>query len=143
MDCPGETVIAGRDNRGVSVAAIFVGNIGGAVGTNFDMPMEAAAIGQTVDRHSGTVSEAAVQADGARGVNHILRAVINCVLISDRWRQLRHQAGSERAAADRLMIDSSRGAASHRRRVTGAVIVVNEERLQAPASCETSVRPVA
>src|SRR6266571_6589516 len=123
MDCPGEAVIAGRNHRSISVAAIFVGNIGGAIGPNFYMSMEAAAIRQGIDRHSGAVSEAAVQADSAGGVNHILRAVINGVLISDRRGQLRNQAGSERATANCLMIDSRRNTATHSGRVACSVIV--------------------
>ena len=60
-----------------------------------------------VNRHGRAISKAAVQADGAGSINHILRAVINGVLISNGRRQLWNQAGSERAAANGLMIDSS------------------------------------
>ena len=123
MDCPGEAVVSGRYHRGISAAAILVGNIRSAIRPNFDVPVQAAAIGQSIDGHGRAVSKAAVQADGAGSINHILRAVINCVLISNRWRQLRHNAGSERAAADCLMIDPSGGAASHGGRVAGAVII--------------------
>src|SRR5438270_11417608 len=123
MDGPCSAIVSGGDHRGISAAAVLVGNIRGAIGANFDVSVQAAAVGQRVNRHGGAISKAAVQADSAGGVNHILGAVIDGVLISNGWRQLRYQAGSERAAADRLMIDSSRSAASHRGRVAGTVII--------------------
>src|ERR1041385_1277025 len=123
MHCPGKTVIAGRHHRGISAAAILIGNIRGAVGPNFDVTMEAAAISKRVNRHSGAVSESAVQTDGARSVNHTLRAVINRVLISNRRRQLWNQAGSERPATNCLVVNAGRNAASYSGRIAGSIII--------------------
>src|SRR5882724_7867455 len=123
MDCPSKAVIAGGDHRRISTAAILVGDISCAIGSNFDVPVQAAAIDQAVNRHRRTIGESAVQADGAGSDNYILRAVINGVLVSHRRRQPRNHTGCERTAADCLMIYSGRNSAADCTRVTCAVIV--------------------
>src|SRR5437588_8171853 len=123
VDGPGGSVIAGRDRRHVTVATVLVGNIGGAVRADFDMSMQAAAIEQAIDRDCGTVAEAAVQADGTRGIDYILRAVIDGVLIAHGRRQLWNQAGSKGAAADRLMVNARGYAAAGGGGIACAVIV--------------------
>src|ERR1700704_5701559 len=123
MNCPGKAVIAGSNNGGVSIATILVGNVSRTVRANLDVAVQAAAISQRVNRDSGAIAEAAIQAHRTGGVNDILRAVIDCVLVANRRRQLGHGAGSKGTAANGLMINARGHAAANRRGETCAVTV--------------------
>jgi hypothetical protein len=119
MDRPGNSVVGRRNHRSCSIA-ILVGDVGRAVRANFDVSMQAAAIKQRIDWDGDAVSESAIHAQRARGVNNILRAVIDRVRITN---SERNHGGSKWASANRLVINSRRNTAPHSRCVIRAVVI--------------------
>src|SRR5438270_785604 len=82
MDGPCSAIVSGGNHRGISAAAVLVGNIRAAVGVNFDVSVQAAAVGQRVNRHCGAGSKAAVQSCSEGSLKEDLAGI---PVDADRW----------------------------------------------------------
>ena len=79
-DRPGGAVVGG-DDRGLVRAAALVGEVGGAVGSDLDVPVQTAAVEQAVRRDAGAERGAAVTGDRAEGGRDVLAAVVDGVRV--------------------------------------------------------------
>src|SRR5882672_10904909 len=115
---PAQSIVGGNGDTGtadaIRIHTPFVGYVGGAVGRNANVAVQAAAssgsdggvdtidVCERVDRNTRTECKAAIIAPRAKGGDDVLRTIINSVRIVDFDRG----GSSVRTAAYRLMIDT-------------------------------------
>src|SRR5258705_2811232 len=116
---PAQSIVGGNGDTGtadpIRIHTPFVGYVGGAVGRNANVAVQAAAssgsdggvdtidVCERVDRNTRTEGEAAIIAPRAKGGDDVLRTIINSVRIVDFDRG---RGSGVRTAAYRLMIDT-------------------------------------
>ena len=120
--CPSHAVVFG-DGHSLQAVAAFVGDIDSAVlWRNFDVAVQAAAIGQCPRGNASAIGGAAVITAGAEGYSDVLRAVIDGVAIDGA-----NQRGMEGSAADGLMVHAG-GNAAPLAWNPGGTVVIGERR---------------
>src|SRR6185436_8571453 len=97
-----------RDRGALETLAVLVGHVDGAVRRHLHVTVEAAALGDVVDRDGGAEGEAAVTTQRALGDDRVLRAVVDRVRIAEAAGRI---AGRERPGAHRLVVDAGVDAA--------------------------------
>src|SRR5882762_8172984 len=116
---PAQSIVDGNGDTGtadaIRIHTPFVGYVGGAVGRNANVAVQAAAssgsdggvdtidVCERIDRNTRAEGEAAIIAPRAKGGDDVLRTIINSVRIVDFDRG---HGSSVRTAAYRLMIDT-------------------------------------
>src|SRR5882762_6799394 len=116
---PAQSIVGGNGDTGtadaIRIHTPFVGYVGGAVGRNANVAVQAAAssgsdggvdtidVCERVDRNTRTEGEAAIITPRAKGGDDVLRTIIDSVRIVGFYSGRRSRVGS---AAYRLMIDT-------------------------------------